>query len=498
MRKLILAFVTGAVVLTGCGDDDKKNDQRRSYVIDKDQALRVTRLAMRTAALVGRHAAIPNGFAIGSTEAAPACPLSGVTGKISITPSCEPDFAVAGAVDCEIVEEFACPEVTGAVTNSVELRADGLNYSLSAADYQEGTEALGFIRYNGGVDVVTTPDGTSNYKDGLSAVARPQGDPVDTTVNSTSDVTVTTDAGNVVMNGLADLIISGTVDGQGKVDMVDLTFADPATCAVSPIAGSINLALVGIERAVIEFTGCGQAVLHHFEGVERANPEDFTADELSYGFAQSLTDIANFRNVAFNTVPSATELLGNRFCAPVIPGVVPLLASSVTQPVGFSAAGVTNPLLECVSYQLSGTTPTFSHIVLEDASGEGTFSDAMQTNVHFFRAGVLVPDVASLGGKNVMLYAQHATTVAAGPKPLTSLALDAEGSPTPANLSAFCDPAQTNPAHPAFCWSRVAFNESFDHLGLRITEPANVGKASAGVGLPENIANPFWYVHVLD
>lgn len=498
MRKLFLSLLTGAVLLTGCGDEDKKSTQRRSYVIDKDQALRVTRLAMRTAALVGRHAAIPNGFAIGSTEAAPACPLSGVTGKINITPQCTPDFAVAGAVDCEIVEAFACPEATGAITNSVELRADRLDYSLSAADYQEGTEALGFIRYNGGVDVKTTPDGTSNYKDSLSAVARPQGDPVDTVVNSTSDVTVTTDAGNVVMNGLADLIISGTVDGQGKVDMVDLTFADPATCASSPIAGSINLALVGIERAVIEFTGCGAAVLHHFEGGERANPETFSEDELSYGFAQSLTDITNFRNVAFNTVPSATELLGNRFCAPVIPGVVPLLASSVTKPTGFSAAGVTNPLLECLNFQLSGTTPTFAHIVLEDGTGAGDFADPTQVNVHFFRAGVLVPDVVALGGKNVLLYAQYAAALTTGPKPLVSLALDAEGNPTPANLSPFCDPAQVNPAAIDFCWSRVAFNESFDHLGLRITEPANVGKASANAGLPENIANPFWYVHALE
>lgn len=496
MRKVILSLVLGAAMVAGCGDENKKNEQQKSYVIDKDQALRVTRLAMRTAALVGRHAAIPNGFAIGSTAAAPACPLSGVTGKIKLTPQCTPDFATAGAVDCEIVESFACPEATGSVTNSVELRADGLNYSLQPVEYQEGNEALGFIRYNGDVAVVTTPDGKTNYKDSLSAVARPQGDPVDTTVNSTSDVTIATSAESVVFNGLSDLVISGTVDGQGKVEFADVDFGD-GTCAASPESGEINLALVGIERAVIEFTGCGQATLHHIENGQRVNAETFAADELSYAFAQSITDIANFRAVTANTLPAASTLLDNLFCAPVIPGVVPLLASSVTKPTTTSFAGVANPMLECLAFQSGTPANTFSHMVWEDQTGEGTFADPTKILVHFFRAGVLSLDVGALGGKNVMLYAQHATAVAAGPVPLTSLALDATGQPTAANLSAFCDPAEANPAVATFCWSRIAFNESFDHLGLRFTEPANVGKASAGAGLPEDIGNPFWYVHVL-
>jgi hypothetical protein len=476
MKKMFLTFLAGAALIAGCGDDKKDDKQTRSYLITRENAVSVTRLGMQVAAIAGRHAVI----APGSSTAPRECPFGDTEGTISIVPNCMPDFENPMEVSCDITETYDCSALSGTIDNQTDLTADGTSTALEAADYREGNETIGFINYNGSISIATNADGTSRYQEALSVNAL-TADGVTRQLTSTSDVTVSTNASNAVLDGGVDLNIVGM--GIGRLDLQGMEF-DP-TCAASPVNGVMDLALVGLERAQLVFEGCGTVTLYHFDGNTRTDPEQFTGDELATAFASAVSDITSFANVASNVEPAAESVENNRFCSPIIPGTTPVLATYVSAPTTFTLPSTTNPMAECLSFPAGATT--FAHLVWEDKTGTGLFGDPTQIQVHFFRAGVYAEDAAAAGGKDVLVYAQaltQATTYAAlEPTP--------EGAPTK-GVTPFCNPAVTTPGA-GFCTGRVAFDGSFDHLALRMTGVANVGS-----GTPVAVPTPFWLVHILD
>jgi hypothetical protein len=381
MKRLLPSILLAGFALAACGESTKATEGKTSYFISADNAARVTRLAFRTAALVGRHAVYPNGN--NTAAPAPKCPSTGAENKIKIVPSCVPDFTVAGAVDCTISETYECPEVSGAVTTTVAMRADELSYSVAPKNYQEGNEAMGFIRYNGSVAALTKPDGTTSYQEELSFIARGASDTEDTVVSSASDVTVSTAAGKLQFDGSASLQITGM--GEGKVVMNGVDFGD---CKIGPQSGTMDIALVGIERAMLEFTGCGAATLHHFKAGVMADAEEMSADNVMYSFGTSLTDVTYFKGVTLNTAPSAAALSGTRWCVPVsatTPNLSKLLGTaSGVYSMAFDAVTVatTKPALECLTVQENAALGTVAlHTVVVDETGLGLFADPAQVSV---------------------------------------------------------------------------------------------------------------------
>lgn len=459
MKRLLPSLLLAGLVLAACGDSEKTKEAKTSYFITADNAARVTRLAFRTAALVGRHAAYPNGT---DADAAPrACPQTGVQGKIAIVPSCLPDFLTPGAVDCSIEETYACPEVAGAITTTVAMRADQLSFTVNAAEYKEGTDTLGFIKYNGKVDALTKPDGSTTYIEDLAFIARGAGDAEDTIVTSTSEVTVTTDAAKLQFDGTASLMITGM--GEGKVILNGVDFAD---CTTSPKTGTMDLALVGIERALVEFTGCGEATLHHFKAGVKADPEPLSADHLMSMFGQSITDVTNFKAVTANTEPSADALSPGRWCVPVgadTPNLSNNLGSTGTgKSMVFDAAATLAtlqvPMLECLSIAPSaslGGAIVATHTVVADETGLGLFADPDQVSVQY---ASLATVTTAAGVTRLGYFARSYGTYG-----MSQTNFEAAGAGAFTNVA---NPADQTSAHGGTYYK--AFQVSFDHLGARL------------------------------
>jgi len=154
--KMLLMLMVLALAASSCGTDLPKND-KRSFIIKKEDALKVTKLAMRTAALVGRHATIPNGASLDPAKQ-PVCPLTSEH-KIAIKAACMPGFDGPN-VDCTFVEKYGCDEVSGVINNQVSMRADSLNFAMATTNYVEGNETFGYVKYVGSISASTSADGT--------------------------------------------------------------------------------------------------------------------------------------------------------------------------------------------------------------------------------------------------------------------------------------------------------------------------------------------------
>jgi hypothetical protein len=474
MRKHFALLFIGALAAVGCGESTKKTPPR-SFLITTDNATDVSRLTMTTAALTGRHSVVPKGADTNPAHANK-CPISKDENKISIKPACKPDLA--GAVDCVFTEDYTCPEVTGQIVDTVHMGETSLDFGLKMDGYQEGNAQLGFIKYTGTVSATTTPDGKTAYSSTIAVVARALGATTDTVATSSSDISVTTSETSTELSGSSNL---STPFGPATMALNKVEFGD---CKISPKSGTIDLALVGLERAQLRADGCGDVKLVHYVGDKPSSEESMSQAQLISAFGSSISDVTIFRGVTSNTEKSAAKLYPEQWCVPYVAGVSTLLAASITSPTALVTPTTTNPLNECLVFNAPTTTgaKTFAHVVLEDKTGIGAFGDPTKIDVHFFRAGVLLEDFAPIGGANMMIYAQ-AYTANPLPKAYVTFNLTAAGDLAGTDLTAFCDPSATDNSGYLYCFSRYTFNEVFDHFGVSL-----VGAAPANLGT-------FWYAH---
>jgi hypothetical protein len=384
LRTMVILLALGAV---SCGTD-RPADPAQSFIILKEDALKVTRLSMRTAALVGRHAVIPNGATL-DLEKQPVCPLTKEL-KISIKPTaCIPGFDGPN-VDCAFVETYGCEEVSGVITNDISMRADSLSFALATTNYVEGNETYGYVKYVGGITATTSLEGT-RYYEALNIVARPLGESDETVLDAVSDIFVKLVEGRLVFTGTTTMDIVGR--GPARLELIDVDFGTAGECASSPVAGTIRMTLVGLESADLVITGCGEGKLVHIENEVVINEVAFSAAELAGGFAAAISDTAGFRGVAFNLTPAAADLYPARWCVPYRANSgVKLLAESR----GFDPATLPTgkPISECLTFAAPTTTSpaTASLSIAVDESGLGLFLDDEQITVHFLSGGFVFVD----------------------------------------------------------------------------------------------------------
>lgn len=469
MKTIRLSLLAGAVWLAACGGDETPAE--RQFLIQPADAVSVTSLMMRTAALVGRHAVIPNGASM-APETQPACPITGAEdeGGIQIAvKACMPDFANFGepSVDCTFEETYACEYVNGVIDNVVAMRGDGLDFSLTMSEYVEGNASIGSVQYDGTISAETTPDGITTYREALDIHAITT---AETRVQSTSAVTVETTATGWVLTGQTFLAIEGR--GPGRLDFQDVEFSHE--CEQSPVSGEFQMVLIGLERATLRVDGCGELTFVNYVGTTPDRETKLPGTTVSDIFALTLPEVQNFTKVAFNVTPAAPVLAdeetATRWCAPYTP-VIPVLSDES----GGDVTVTDNVMMECLAFQYGEAGTTFTHVIIEDKATFGLFADPTQVDVHYLQAGLATSGEA---GALTLMWVQRYDGEPELPVALADI--DEEE-----DVNAFCDPQVTNDEDDFYC-PRRPLHHRVDHFGLGFLDQMSIPPAG------------FYYVHIME